>query len=216
MIVSYIEGDSVENELTYLSESEQFQIGLESGKELKRIHQYRAPNNIEPWFNRKLEKHKKYVDQYLATSIRFHQDKVILSFIEENIKFMKGRPNLFQHDDFHIGNIIVKNGKLAGIIDFNSHDWGDPVHEFIKIGMFSRQKSISFCIGQILGYHDKTEPPESFWILYSLYLAMCLFSSVVWSLKFIPEEVDCMLNKIYTVIDDHNSFKSIKPSWYKI
>ncbi|MCE7792052.1 aminoglycoside phosphotransferase family protein [Salipaludibacillus sp. CUR1] len=37
---------------------------------------------------------------------------------------MKQRPNLFQHDDFHLGNIIVNNKKFAGVIDFNRYDWG--------------------------------------------------------------------------------------------
>ncbi|MCZ3365579.1 MULTISPECIES: aminoglycoside phosphotransferase family protein [Methanobacterium] len=39
----------------------------------------------------------------------------------------KERPNIFQHDDFHAGNIIINNNKeLTGIIDFNRYDWGDP------------------------------------------------------------------------------------------
>ena len=127
---------------------------------------------------------------------------------------MKDRPNLFQHDDFHMGNIVVRDRKLSGVIDFNRYDWGDPIHEFLKVGMFSREISIPFSIGQIRGYHLNNEPDELFWRLYSLYLAMCVFSSVVWILKVKPEELDQMLDKINTVLKDHDYFEKLKPIWY--
>lgn len=214
MIVPYIEGEDAKTQLEYLSDPDQFQIGLEAGEELRKMHQYKAPSHIKPWHDRKVKKHQKYVDAYWETGVRITHDQEILSFIEENITYMKRRPNLFQHDDFHLGNLIVKNNKLAGVIDFGLHDWGDPIHEFLKVGLFSRQESIPFSIGQISGYHGKDEPPDSFWRLYSLYLAMSLFSSIVWTLKMRPDELDEMISKIETIIEDHDSFTDLKPTWY--
>lgn len=37
---------------------------------------------------------------------------------------------LFVHNDFHAGNIIVNNGKYAGVIDFIRCGLNDPYHEF--------------------------------------------------------------------------------------
>ncbi|QYR22441.1 phosphotransferase [Paenibacillus sp. sptzw28] len=74
---------------------------------------------------------------------------MLLSIIDENLYLMKDRPNLFQHDDSHIANFIVKDGKLSRIIDFNRHDWGDPIHEFVKVGIFSAAVSVPFSVGQV-------------------------------------------------------------------
>ncbi|SYX83066.1 aminoglycoside phosphotransferase family protein [Paenibacillus alvei] len=90
--------------------------------------------------------------------VRIKNDSILLSFIEDNLQLMRHRPNLFQHDDFHVGNLIIKDNQLSGVIDFNRFDWGDPIHEFLKVGMFSSE-------------------------LYTLYLSMCLISSIVWISK---------------------------------
>ena len=215
MILTFIEGLDASKALPNNTEAEQFQIGINAGKELLKMHQFRAPKQVLPWYDRKLAKHKKYIEAYVNCGVKVKNDDKIIAFIEENIHLMKDRPNLFQHDDFHMGNIVVRDRKLSGVIDFNRYDWGDPIHEFLKVGMFSREISIPFSIGQIRGYHLNNEPDELFWRLYSLYLAMCVFSSVVWILKVKPEELDQMLDKINTVLKDHDYFEKLKPVWYE-
>lgn len=153
--------------------------------------------------------------EYFACGVRIKHDERIMKFIDEHLHLMKNRPNVFQHDDFHLGNMIVHNKQFVGVIDFDRFDWGDPIHDFLKIGIFSREDSIPFSIGQIKGYIHGLEPNDDFWQLYSLYLAMCVFSSVVWTVKTIPEQLDDMLNKIYTFLEDHDYFERIKPKWYE-
>lgn len=214
IITSFIEGNDAEEQLPNFSEEEQFNIGIEAGKELRKIHQYPAPNHISSWYSRKVKKHKNYIDAYLACDVKVMHDKKIMDFIEENSHLMKQRPNLFQHDDFTLGNIIVKDKKFAGVIDFNRFDWGDPIHEFLKIGIFSRQVSVPFSVGQIKGYFNNTDPDGYFWRLYSLYLAMCVFSSVVWTLKYFPDNINDMMDKIDRFLEDHDYFRNLKPAWY--
>ncbi|WP_026908419.1 aminoglycoside phosphotransferase family protein [Paucisalibacillus globulus] len=215
MITSYIEGVDAEDEIQNYSDQEQFQIGMEAGKELRKMHQLAAPSHVPSWYSRKVVKHQKYIDAYLACEVKVKDDHKIMNFIDENMKLMKHRPNLFQHDDFHLGNIIVNNKRFAGVIDFNRYDWGDPIHEFLKIGIFSRGVSIPFSIGQIRGYFNNKEPDEEFWRLYSLYLAMCVFSTVVWTLKTVPNNMNEMLDKVYMYLEDHDYFSRIKPKWYQ-
>ena len=215
MITSYLEGKDGEEEIAKYSYQEQYCIGVEAGRELKKMHQLSAPDDMASWYLRKVEKHKNYIEEYFACDVRIKKDKQIISFINENIHLMKERPNLFQHDDFHLGNIIVKDKKFTAVIDFNRYDWGDPIHEFLKIGIFSREVSIPFSIGQIRGYFDQKEPDEHFWRLYSLYLAMCVFSTVVRTIKTIPNEIDDMLDKVYRFLEDHDYFNRIKPKWYQ-
>lgn len=214
MILSYIEGHDAGEEINKYSDEIQYEIGIQSGQELLKMHQYHAPVNISDWYERKLKKHKHYMDQYRTCGYKLEHDLKIISFIEDNIQLMKNRPNLFQHDDYHVGNLIVKDHQLAGVIDFNRYDWGDPVHEFLKIGLFSSEVSVPFSIGQIKGYYNHKQPDELFWRLYSLYLAMSIFSSIVWILKVKPDELELMLDKLYRVLEDHSYFYNIKPRWY--
>lgn len=214
MILTYVEGNDASVELLKLSSADQYRIGLEAGEELRKIHQYKAPDHIADWYDRKVAKHQRYIEAYTKLDNKVAEDHRVISFIDANLHLMKDRPNLFQHDDFHLENMIIRENRLAGIIDFNRWDWGDPVHEFLKVGIFSSELSIPFSIGQIRGYHHNEEPNELFWRLYSLYLAMCVFSSAVWVIRFQPEATDEMMKKVNRVLEDHSYFEQMKPKWY--
>lgn len=45
-------------------------------------------------------------------------------------------------------------------------------------------------------------------------LAMCIFSTVFWTLKVVPKDMDNMLNKIRVILEDHEYFTNVKPRWY--
>jgi len=216
MIVSYIEGEEASDVLPLLSEKEQYDIGVQAGLELRNMHQIHCPDDdMKTWQERMMAKHARYRAEYAACGVSIAEEERLLSFIDGNLHLMENRPNLFQHDDYHVGNLIVKDGTFSGVIDFNRYDWGDPVHEFLKAGMFSAEVSVPFCVGQIQGYYDFREPGDKFWQLYSLYLAMTLVSSVVWILKVRPQELDSMMGKIHKVLDDHDNFERIVPKWYR-
>jgi len=214
MIVSYLEGEDGEVVVPKLPNEVQVQIGYQAGQELLKITQMKAPASIPSWYERKLRKHRRYVDEYRSCGHRMRSDDNVLAFIDAHIHLMIDRPNRFQHDDYHLGNLIVRDQQLQGVIDFSAFDWGDPVHEFVKIGIFCSETSVPFSIGQIQGYHDGEEPDELFWKLYALYLAMTLISSVVWVLKVKPEELDMMMDKINRVLENHHDFDFVKPNWY--
>ncbi|WP_308635533.1 aminoglycoside phosphotransferase family protein [Paenibacillus silvisoli] len=216
MIVSYIEGDEASEALPYLTEQQQYSIGVQAGIELQKMHLVPCHDEeMRPWEERAAAKHQRYRNEYAACGIAINNDAKLLAFIDAHLPIMKGRPNLFQHDDYHLANMIVKDGMLSGIIDFNRADWGDPIHEFVKVGIFSSEVSVPFSIGQISAYNDQLEPSEEFWQLYSLYLAMTLISSVVWTLKVCPDQLSEMMQKIDKVMNDHDDFESIVPRWYK-
>jgi aminoglycoside phosphotransferase (APT) family kinase protein len=215
MVLHFLEGEDAEQLLPTYTEEEQYQIGLEAGKELRKMHMYSAPLHIASWNLRQLEKCQRYVDAYKQCGISIKNDEQIIGFLEENYQYMKHRPNVFQHDDFHPSNLIVKDKEYVGAIDFQRYDWGDPYFEFRKIALFSRGVSIPFSIGQIHGYFSGTTIPEEFWYLYSLYVAMEFFSSTVWTLKVVPHGLDHILEKLYVIWEDHDGFKKLIPSWYR-
>jgi aminoglycoside phosphotransferase (APT) family kinase protein len=143
----------------------------------------------------------------------------ITAFVEKNLPSIHTPRQTFLHDDYHPGNLIIQDKKLSGIIDFNRYDWGDPIHDFVKLGYFSRAVSIPFSAGQVDGYHGGSPPPE-FWQRYSLYCAMTLVADVLWSALYeeqggVAGEMNRALQRDSMVIADHDQFTSAVPGWYR-
>jgi aminoglycoside phosphotransferase (APT) family kinase protein len=212
-LLSYIEGEDAKDKLPMYSEQVQYQIGFEAGKDLAKMNLFNAPITCPTWSHHILKKYMRYLEAYKTCGIKLKNDDKIIKFINRNKEYLKHRPNRFQHDDFHVGNIIVRDSKYAGVIDFNRCDWGDPIHDFVKVALFSREISVPFSIGQINGYFDH-QIPEDFWQLYSIYVAMNIFSCVVWSKEYTPELLEEMLGRLDMVMDDHDYFERKQPKWF--
>ncbi len=215
LLITYIDGYDAKEALPLITEKEQYHAGLEAGKELHKINDLRAPSAVEPWYMRKQKKYYLYLNKYKKNFIKVKGEYKIISFIEHNMQLMDNSPNYLQHDDFHVGNIIMKNKRYAGIIDFNRYDWGDPIHEFYKVAWFSSEISIPFSIGQIQGYYNN-RVPKNFWQLYSLYVAMSIFPTVVWFQTAQPNRIDYMKNRTNVILEDHKYFELLKPKWYNV
>jgi aminoglycoside phosphotransferase (APT) family kinase protein len=214
MVLSFVPGEDAADVLPRLTPEEQYHIGWEAGKELKRIHELRAPAELNEWHVRRAAKHVRQLEVYRQSGYRLPEEKLILDYIDRNMELMKGRPNRLQHDDFHPSNLVVHDGRYSGTIDFNRYDWGDPYHEFLKIAYFSRHDSVPFSIGQVEGYFDG-QIPLTFWKLYSLYNAMIMLPSISWTIQVVPEQLDSMLERIRTVLEDHNNFEGHIPAWFQ-
>ncbi|TDG00953.1 aminoglycoside phosphotransferase family protein [Paenibacillus piri] len=214
MLLRYAEGEDASDIVPALTSNEQYEIGSKAGSELRLMHGLEAPANWGAWHLRRIAKHKKQFEDYMSCGIRLPEETVIVSFIEANLAWMNDRPNRFQHDDFHPGNLLVHHRQYAGVIDFNRYDWGDPYHDFLKIAFFSRQVSIPFSIGQIDEYF-KGSVPVHFWNLYALYTAFTIFSTISWTLQAAPEQLESMLARIRIVLDDHHNFERAIPRWYQ-
>lgn len=214
-ILSYIEGEDARRVLPQLTPSEQYQIGWEAGQTLARLHRHPAPATTGPWYERIVNKTKGYVDSYRTCGIKIRHDEKIITFLEDNKHYLQDRPNQFQHDDYHVGNLIVSGRAFAGVIDFNRFDWGDPLHDFCKLALFSRECSVPFSAGQIAGYFGRERIPELFWKLYAMYAAISVFSSIVWSVRVTPDKVEEMRHRLLALCEDHDDFDSCIPAWYR-
>ena len=210
MVTTYFEGEDAEVAITKLPHEVQYQIGVEASMDLRKIHLIQAPTN--DWYERQSAKYRRYIERYQELPLKVQGDEQIMRFIEERLHLMKGRPNVLQHDDFHLPNLIVKDGKYVGVIDFGRFDWGDSIWDFIKLGMFSTEKSVPFAKGLIKGYYGG-ELPKDFWDLYALYLAMSVFSAIVWGQ--IQGEGDKLLKHVERYIKDHKGFTLPVPVWYE-
>jgi len=216
MVLSYLPGKDGEEALCSLSESEQYHVGFQAGNELKRLHEYPAPEGTEPWNIHKKRKSDRYIEELkLLEDLDTGVISKLISYIKSNEYLMDGRPNRFQHDDFHPSNFIVKGKEFNGFIDFQRMDWGDPIHDLQKLGFFGIKVSVPFSIGALDGYNGGEKISQEFWQLFALYSAMHVVSSFVWGKKMGDEQYDLLSRYAMDVMRDHDDFRENIPRWYR-
>ena len=211
-VQTWIDGDDAESVIPSLPDTEQYVYGLEAGRILRKIHSIPAPETQEDWesrFNRKMD-YK--IQKYTECPIHYENGQAFIDCIRENRHLLKGRPQVFQHGDYHIGNMMIdRDGKLQ-IIDFDRYDFGDPWEEFNRI-VWCAQKSPLFASGMVNGYFDGDVPLE-FWRLLALYIAGNALSSVYWAIPFGQDEINTMLNQADDILRWYDNMRNPVPAWY--
>lgn len=212
MLLAWCEGEDAEKVLPTLSLSEQYRQGICSGRILKKIHSLAAPAATEEWglrFNQKVERN---IKRYLECEFYFPRDNQMLTYLKDNRQLLKGRPQCFQHGDYHTGNMVVSEAGILSVIDFNRWDYGDPWEEFNRI-VWSAKVSPHFATGQLHGYFDGT-PPHDFFRLLAFYIASNTLSSIPWALSFGQAETEVMLEQSQDVLDWFDGMENPVPNWY--
>ena len=151
-MLGYIPGESAADAIPMLPESTQYEVGMDAGHELWALHQLKHPAGDFNWFKARVAKYESKVAQALEHGLTFRGQARIQRYIETNISLLRESEVRFQYDDYHLQNLIVREGELQGVIDFNRCDWGDPVEDFYKVPWFTTAISIPFARGQIEGY----------------------------------------------------------------
>ena len=212
-IQSWIDGEDAEEVILRYSEDEQYAYGIDAGRILKLIHSIPAPDDAEDWesrFNRKIDRK---IKAYGECPLKYENGQLFIDFINENRHLLKNRPQVYQHGDYHIGNMMIdREGKLQ-IIDFNRSDCGDPWEEFNRI-VWCAQKSPAFASGMVNGYFDDNVPME-FWRLLALYIASNTLSSLYWAIPFGQDEVDVMVKQAAEVLSWYDNMRCPVPTWYR-
>jgi aminoglycoside phosphotransferase (APT) family kinase protein len=210
-LFSYLPGNDAEACINDTPRSQQYEMGVRAGKDLKSINS--VTSDTRTWYKRKWKKHNHYLKMYGEIDYRFDEDKKVQRFIEKNYNQIDSGPDLLQHDDFHLGNIIVNNNEYGGVLDFNRYDWGDPLHEFVKLEWFTWPVSKDFAKGQVKGYFKEHGIGEDDCLKISIYTAMSIFSTAVWTLKFFPETIGNIEQKITSILKHYRYFEKTIPDW---
>ncbi len=212
VILSWVEGDSLDEVIGKLNQEDQYRIGLEAGRTLKKIHSIAPPEKRERWSEKMERKIRFRLEKYSDSGLEIKNDHLARKFIGANLHLLNNRPQVFQHGDYHTGNLVLTPERKLGVIDFNRWDYGDPFEDFYKMEMFSRELSVPFCRGQLDGYFPGGIP-EEFFPLLTLYLASVVLYSAVWAQPFGEEEVKYMKKKAEEVMADFQNFESTLPLW---
>jgi aminoglycoside phosphotransferase (APT) family kinase protein len=221
MLLDFMEGTGGETALDGLAAQDQYRLGVLAGKELKRLHAMPAPAGLPDWSEAVSAKYARKAAAFDAQGLNLPGiDRTHLSrYIRENISCIHGAGRTFLHGDYHPANLIVRDGRLNGIIDFNRYDWGDPVHDFLKTAFFTRAVSIPFSVGQIDGYHEGSVPSR-FWKKYAVYCALTIVPDLLWAHDYALkcgslDEIGRSETRIRRVYADHEGFATDVPCWYR-
>ncbi|EAG9259731.1 phosphotransferase family protein [Listeria monocytogenes] len=211
-IISYLQGEDAESGMTHLSHSEQFKAGFSAGEILREVHKLPLDIPKMNWLDFQTAKFKRKVEELKELEITASFLTETEQFVYENLARLKNRPVCLQHGDFHPANIILKNNKFVGLIDFNRLEFGDPLFDLAKIGFFTTEVSIPFARGNILGYIDKEEVTD-FWNLYALYTAMHITSAVNWAAKNESRNFKKLMDYAAKTAASHDNFQKLMPDW---
>lgn len=211
-LLSWIDGEDAKDAIPAMDAGAQYALGLDAGRILRLIHGIPAPPETEPWaarYDRKLDK-KLAIEA--ACPIRIEGGEKLRGYIAANRHLTEGRPQSFQHGDYHIGNMMLENGRLT-IIDFDRYDWGDPWEEFNSI-VWCAGVAPRFAAGRIDGYFDG-RPPEEFFRLLALYIAGNALSSTAWAVPYGEKQIKIMTEQAAAVLRWFDDMNDPVPSWYR-
>ncbi len=211
-LLHWVDGDEVETILPSLSKSEQYILGMESGKILRRIHEVPITNHTDSWADRYYSVIGPRLEAFRLEGIPFNGDTLILDYLERNRDLLKNRSQCHHHGDYHVGNMIFTASRQIAIIDWHTVDfdnYGDPWYEFNRIGL----EYAEFASGQINGYFNH-DVPEEFWKLFAYYLAASAITSIVWAKYFATERLQDILKLNQEILYWFDDMKNPIPTWY--
>ena len=211
-IQSWVDGVDLEDALSGIDPPEQYRLGVEAGCILRKIHTIPAPDDQPPWDERFNAKIDRKIRMYSECPIKFDGADALLDYIRYNRHLLSGRPQCYQHGDYHVGNMMLERGRIT-IIDFDRYDFGDPWEEFNRI-VWCAQTAPAFAAGMVDGYFPDGVP-ELFWRLLALHISSNMLSSVPWAIPFGQKEIDVMLRQAQDVLRWYDHMRRIVPSWYE-
>lgn len=211
-LLTWVEGEELEQALPKLSPEQQYELGREAGRILRKIHQIPVPKDKIPT-KTKIPRKKEQMNRYINSEVRIPNDEGIIKFFYENIDKIWSKPPVYQHGDFHPGNLILTPEGKIGVIDFNRWEIGDPYEEFYKLEIFGTAVSIPYSRGQIDAYFDDNVPGD-FWEILAVYVAHASLYSIKWAEKFGQKDIDNMVKICSKSLRHYDHFQRMIPIWY--
>lgn len=213
-IQSWIDGEDAEAVIVSMDEATQYRYGLDAGRILAKIHTVPAPDGIPNWETRFNAKMDRKIGMYERCPLKYEKGSdAFLNYLAQNRHLIIGRPQCYQHGDYHIGNMMIDRDGTLTVIDFDRDDYGDPWEEFNRI-VWCAQAAPSFASGMVDGYFNGNVPTD-FWRLLALYISSNALSSLPWAIPFGEEEIRVMQKQAAQVLQWYDEMRCVVPSWYR-
>ena len=214
-VYEWIDGVDFREYVTYLTDKELYQYGIQAGTFLQRIHSISIEEESINWHEFYLQKSMRKIDSFRMANINFPEIETFIDYIHTHQYLLQDRPISLCHGDFHVGNMMIdlKTKELV-IIDFGSLEIGDPMEEFNRM-IWNAQLSEEFATGLINGYFNGKNIPDDFWKLMAYYMACDVVGSIPWAVNYGNDQLITMLERAKLVLDWFNDFERMIPNFYK-
>ena len=212
-IQSWIDGVDAEEKLMAMDSSTQYHYGLDAGRILARIHTIPAPADAPDWKTRFNAKIDRKIAMYENCELKYESGgDAFLKYLAQNRHLLNGRPQCYQHGDYHMGNMMIDRNGVLTVIDFDRDDFGDPWEEFNRI-VWCAQAAPAFASGMVDAYFGN-EVPMEFWRLLALYICSNTLGSLPWAIPFGEKEILIMRKQAAQVLEWYDGMKKVVPNWY--
>ena len=212
-IQSWIDGLDAEEAVMAMEPVTQYRYGLDAGRILAKLHTVPAPADAPDWETRFNAKIDRKIAMYEACPLKYDcGGEAFLEYIARNRHLLRGRPQSYQHGDYHIGNMMIERSGVLTVIDFDRDDFGDPWEEFNRI-VWCAQAAPAFASGMVDGYFEG-DVPMDFWKLLALYISSNTLSSLPWAIPFGEGEIRVMQEQAAQVLGWYDGMNNTVPNWY--
>lgn len=213
-IQSWIDGADAEERIFTMNTVAQYRLGLAAGQILAKIHTVPAPKDAPDWETRFNAKIDRKIRMYESCELKYDEGgEAFLGYLAQNRHLLAGRPQTYQHGDYHIGNMMIDRQGVLTVIDFDRDDFGDPWEEFNRI-VWCAQAAPAFASGMVDGYFGGKAPLE-FWQLLALYICSNTLSSLPWAIPFGEKEIQVMREQAAQVLQWYDGMQTVIPAWYQ-
>ena len=212
-LLGWIDGQDAEAVLPDLTGGQRYALGLEAGRMLGAIHGLPLPFEAVPWAERYRRKIDPKLAAYERCPLKYEKGELYLDLIRRERHLTENRPQVWQHGDFHCGNLMLDENLRLWVIDFDREDIGDPWYEFNRI-IWDVRVGAEYARGMVDGYFGG-RVPEEFWRLQRLYQSQNMISSLPWALGFGDEEIRIATENAALVLSWYDDLKEVVPNWYR-
>lgn len=212
-VTRFIPGDCAEEVLPSIPSALQRAIGLQAGALLMRLHELEPTEPTPDWAARRWRQYEHILRLASLYGIDFARQAEVEAYAETHASLLEDAPERFRHEDYHPGNLIVRQGRVVGVIDFCRCTWGDPVEDFYKVPLWACHVSIEYARGQVDGYHDGEVPP-SFWPRHTFYVALHMHGGLVWDAMNCPERLPVRRERVEWIMSQYDFRQGGPPRWY--
>ena len=210
---SWVDGVDAEAPLMAMDGEKQYRYGWDAGQILAKIHTIPAPADVPSWESRFNAKIDRKIAMYENCALKYEGGDAFLKFLAQNRYLLAGRPQSYQHGDYHIGNMMLDRNGVLTVIDFDRDDFGDPWEEFNRI-VWCAQAAPAFASGMVDGYFGAAVPMD-FWKLLALYICSNTLGSLPWAIPYGQVQIRIMQDQAAQVLSWYEGMKNVVPAWYK-
>lgn len=189
----------------------QYQIGLNFGQVLKKIHSIPVKSiKTDYWHNHVKTKVNFLLYRHGLQEAKEDRDYILIDYLNENMYLTKNTSTNLLYKNLNDKNIRIYDQDKIDIRGLKELDYGDGIADFVEINKIAISHP-DFARGVLESYGDNKPIPRKLYRLLSFYQVYQILESLVnirdgQTSYLKPEEIE----EIFKMYED---FSNIKPSW---